>query len=475
MSVGQSTIQLPFTTSHAFIIGIDDYQHVSPLSTAVNDAKALAVTLTENHGYRVHPPLLNATKTDILQLLEDDIPQLVGEQDRVFFYFAGHGIALDSDDNPKGYLVPADARPGDSETLVSMDVFHEAISKLPCQHGMLILDCCFAGAFKWSTGFRDVVFDLPGIIYEERFYQYAQDPAWQVITSSAADQKAVDILSDRSLGMRNTGEAQHSPFALALLEGLAGEADTTPKIKGDGVITATELYTYLRDRVEDETTEQGKRQSPSFFSLQKHDKGQYIFIHPRHPLNLPPIPKRNPFMGLRSYNEDNASLFYGRDRVIEALHGLTQDHPLIVVSGASGTGKSSVIKAGLLPLLRKQSYQILPVLRPGKEPLESLQLSLSLSAKKTKAGTINYQLPVNDQTSVLLIDQYEELITQCLHEEDRYAFEQQLADWIRQYPQLRIIISVRADFEPQFVDSPLADRWHAGRYTVPAFNNDELR
>ena len=371
----EQLIQLPFTTSHAFIVGINDYQHLAPLSTAVRDAEVLAEVLANDHGYQVHPPLLNASKADLTKLLEKDLPELVGSEDRVLFYFAGHGIALDSDDSPKGYLVPVDAKPGEPESLLAMDTFHEAITKLPCKHGLLILDCCFAGAFKWSTGFRDVVFDLPGIIYQERFYQYTQDPAWQVITSSASDQKAVDILSNRSLGLRNGSDAKHSPFAQALLAGLAGEADTVPKEKGDGVITATELYTYLRDRVEDETTEQGKRQSPSMFSLQKHDKGQYIFLHPRHVLNLTPIPDRNPFMGLKSYDESDSSLFYGRDRVIEALADLAMECPLVVVSGASGTGKSSVIKAGLLPAFRKNGWHILPVIRPGKSPMESLQES----------------------------------------------------------------------------------------------------
>ena len=78
-------------------------------------------------------------------------------------------------------------------------------------------------------------------------------------------------------------------------------------------------------------------------------------------------------MGLSSYNEKDNAFFFGRDRVIEALIEMVQQRSLIVVSGASGTGKSSVIKAGLLPLLRKKKYSILPVIRPGKEPLQVLQ------------------------------------------------------------------------------------------------------
>jgi len=458
-------MQLPFQKSHAFIIGINDYQHVSRLHTAVNDAKILAEKLTTDHDYVVHGPLLDPTKEDLVNYMEETIKKVVGKEDRVLFYFAGHGIALDSEEGPNGYLVPVDAEPGKVETLLAMTTLHDELTSLSCRHGLLILDCCFSGAFKWSSGFRDIVFDLPGIVYEQRFYQYLKDPAWQVITSSASDQKAVDVLENHSLGLREQSNLSHSPFALALLEGISGAADIVPKGRGDGIITTTELYTYLRDWVEDVTMAQSKRQTPALFSLKRHDKGQYVFLHPRHPFNLPPAPERNPFMGLKSYNEGDASLFYGRDRVIIALRELIKQQNFIVVSGASGTGKSSVIKAGLLPALRKKNWEILPVVRPGKVPMDSLQ---------EKVPDLTKVLSPNSNT-VLIIDQYEELITQCLDIHQKEAFEQQLADWLKQYPSLRIIISVRSDFEPQFEENALSLWWNNGRYIVPAFSTEEFR
>ena len=457
-------IELPFSTSHAFIIGINDYEHVSQLSTAVNDATVLAENLEKFHGYQVHAPLLNATKSDILKLLNDDLPNLIGNDDRVLFYFAGHGIALDSEEGPNGYIVAADTKPGEKETLIPMDELHDAITSLPCRHGLLILDCCFAGAFKWSSGFRDVVFDLPKIIYEERFWRYCKDPAWQVITSSAYDQKAVDIITNQSLGLRENNGKSHSPFASALFNAFDGDADIIPAGKGDGIITATELYTYLRDLVETETTEKVKRQSPSLFNLQRHDKGEYVFLHPNHRFNLPPTPDRNPFMGLSSFNEEDATLFFGRDRVVEELLEKIKQRSLIVVCGASGTGKSSVIKAGVLPQLRKQGHHILPIIRPGKEPMKTLQ---------TELPDIKNQLAIKN--AVLVIDQYEELITQCLHSEERNEFEAQIAEWLVKYPDLHILLSIRSDFEPQFESEVLTKWWLPGRYVVPAFSLEEIR
>lgn len=458
-------MQLPFQKSHAFLIGINDYQNVSPLQTAVNDAEALANKLEEDHGYIIHGPLLNPTKKELEVYVEKVIKTEVGKEDRVLFYFAGHGIALDSKKGPKGYLVPIDAKSGEEASLYPMKILHDALTDLPCRHGLLVLDCCFSGAFKWSSGRRDIIFDLPGIIYEQRLYQYLKDPAWQVITSSASDQKAVDVLEERSLGFRGEIEEEHSPFARALMDGISGEADMYPQERGDGVITTTELYTFLRDRVEDLTMSESKRQSPSLFSLKKHDKGQYIFLHPRHPLNLPSVPDRNPFMGLKSFDESDASLFYGRDRVVNKLKLLVDAEQFVVVSGASGTGKSSVIKAGLLPKLRKEGWKILPIIRPGLEPLENL--AIQIPDIKTAITT--------QEKIILVIDQYEELITRCLEVQKKEAFETKMVNWLTSYPNLKIIISVRADFEPQFKKSPLATYWVKGRYNVPTFSNDELR
>ena len=138
--------------------------------------------------------------------------------------------------------------------------------------------------------------------------------------------------------------------------------------------------------------------------MRKHDKGEFIFLHPKHRLNLPPMPARSPYKGLQSFDESDKSLFYGRDRAIRELQARCDSVRLLVVSGASGTGKSSVVKAGLLPLLREAGHRILPVIRPGLHPLAALERALT---EVGAAGT---------PKAVLLIDQFEELITRCTDE-----------------------------------------------------------
>ena len=83
------------------------------------------------------------------------------------------------------------------------------------------------------------------MIHKERFERFLKSPAWQVLTSAAHNQKALDVVAGQTLGSRGIREkdgTQHSPFALALYNALRGEGDLIPKGGGDGVITATELY-----------------------------------------------------------------------------------------------------------------------------------------------------------------------------------------------------------------------------------------
>jgi len=461
---------LRFAQHLAFIVGIDAYERVSPLETAVSDARRLAQVLADMQHFRVHPPLVDASGQAMRTLLHETLPRQVGPEDRVLFYFAGHGIAGDGDDGPAGYLVPADADPTNVASLLPMAEVQDALQALPCRHLLLILDCCFSGAFKWSSRTRAIGTLMPKRIYKERFDRFIDDPAWQVMTSAAHDQKAMDVLQGRATGDRGRADAAdgeaHSPFAQALFDGLAGDADARTDREGDGVITATELYSYVRDRVEPQTLEAGasRRQTPGFFPLGKHDKGEFIFLHPHHRLNLPPIPSRSPYKGLESFDESDRLLFYGRDRVIREMQARASTARLLVVSGPSGTGKSSVVKAGLLPVLREEGWRILPVIRPGIHPLAELEKALPAIGAP------------GEPKAVLLIDQFEELITRCASEAERQDFIARLRQVVDDEAHVhRVIITVRSDFEPQLSGGALQSIWTAGRCTVPAFSLEELK
>jgi WD40 repeat protein len=382
-----------FQLNVAVVIGINDYQNnISQLSTARQDAEAIARLLETEYQYQV---ILITDATEIQpsfdrlhQFFEQDLPDRIQspQSTRLIFYFAGHGIAEGSDRGPSGYLIPQNAKLGDVATYLSMQFVHDSLSRLACHHLLVILDCCFGGAFRWANS-RHLDFIDSGKVYKQHYEYFTRFPAWQVITSAAHDQKALDLSIDR----RHSDEAaQHSPFALALLEGLGtSQAD----LIRDGVITTHELYVYLQDRL---TKLFGAQQTPGIWPLKPdYDRGEFIFtssdFNEAALADAPPIDTRsNPYRGLKSFEERHADLFFGREVLVAQLferlsqpltQGLSQDksrqisQKLLIVLGVSGSGKSSLVKAGLLPKLRSQvepKWCVLTPMRPGRSPFSSL-------------------------------------------------------------------------------------------------------
>ncbi|MBR8840657.1 MAG: caspase family protein [Stigonema ocellatum SAG 48.90 = DSM 106950] len=492
--------------SFAITIGINKYINPLPvLETAVNDAKEVANVLAKKYQYEVLSLLdTDATQSQISGLLEDFKQQRltlpngdkvqIEPEDRVLFYFGGHGIAVDgleNADGPVGYLIPQDAR-DDKSTWLPMQQLHDALLKLPSRHLLIILDCCFAGSFRWAQSHRDPVRSQK--MYKERYERLMSGCAQQVITSAADDEKALD--SPYGFGYRrgeDEGE-EHSPFAKLLLAGLNGEADLTK----DGIITAHELYVYIECELGKITT----KQTPGYCELRGQDKGEYVFVtrdFAQDPLEKAPQlnEKTNPYRGLESFNEEDKEFFFGRQRVIEKLHEhlSTREKPrLTVVQGASGTGKSSLVKAGLLPRLRSKQWQIIGPMRPGKSPFKALAREV---LHTVNGNIVDYQNQINglskellkltpsafiekvssgNNNSVLVIDQFEELVTMC-HPE----MQKQFLSWLKKLlahnsERLHVIITLRSDFEPQF-SSTLLERsqWMKARFVVPPMTQDELR
>lgn len=493
-----ANVDLPFETSHAFIIGIDNYLNTTKLSTAVADALDIKVIL-EAHGYLVHEPLLDeaASKENIEKLISEEIPELINPKDRLIFYFAGHGIAFDSEVDPRGFLIPVDADLDQQESLVAMSFLKENMDRWDCKHGLLIMDCCFAGAFRWSMGLRAIRRRKAKVIYAERFLRYTTDPAWQIITSASADEEAIDVLN-KLIGTRpNTG---NSPFATALKEGLAGAADfKVLSGKKDGVITATELYVYLRDRVQEMTASSPVKQTPAIFNLGKHGKGEFMFVNsdPTVPFNLPPFPARNPYMGLSSFTENDATLFFGREDQVDALWQKVQAHSFTIVTAGSGTGKTSLVQAGLIPQLRairaqgnggvdgetkpeaannnnELSWNIVSIPRTGNDPLAKLEMAHP-----------GWETKLADQKTILIVDQYEEALGGGLSAKPWIDFEAKMAALIGaekarltlgEEPRFKLVLVVRSDYELLLhgIEHPLKEWWTDSRYFVPPFSEEDL-
>ncbi len=482
------------TRNVAVILGINEYESddIPSLKTARPDAERLSEILEDKHDYEVSfddgtvSTLLvdgQATKKgleDILAILS----RLVTETDRLLFYFAGHGVALRGEDGPQGYLVPQDAT-ADKESYVLMQELHDTLTMLPCRHCLIILDCCFSGSFRWSS--TRAWSPPPRTLYVEEYLRFVRYPAWQVLTSTAYDQEAVDSLTGSGFGVREESGQTHSPFAQALFNALQG-GDNEADANDDGILMATELQLYLRNKVEVKVEQKtGRQQTPQLWGLHKHDKGEYIFLLGEPSLKPAPEPsvELNPYRGLEPYNEEHADKFFGRGRLIELLAQTVTAQPLTILLGASGTGKSSLVKAGLLPYLQQFNRESETVnwvmwrmpgeagqppqpLRPTEAPLYALTRLLTRSADlDPKPADVNLSQDINsvsrvvstwgqrnpDQRLLLVIDQFEELITLCRDEVEQKQFVTLLLEAVEANPnQLRLIITLRSDFEPQIRD-----------------------
>ncbi|OKH30659.1 hypothetical protein NIES2119_30500 [[Phormidium ambiguum] IAM M-71] len=302
--------------SLAVVIGINKYfNNIAPLETAVNDADKLANLLEQKYNYQVLLLLDKAatqsrlndlliTFTEQKLLLANGKELQLQRNDRLLFYFAGHGTPLDEEndtDKPTGYLIPQDGQRDNSNTWISMARLHDSLSELPCRHLLLILDCCFAGTFRWAAGHREVVRRQHQKLYRENYERYLSNRVQQVITSAAHDETAAD--STYTFGRREKDNSGHSPFAELLIRGLNGEADYTK----DGVITAGELWVYL----ENELFKKKTKQTPELWEFKRHEKGHYIFPLPDFDINLLPI---EPKIVQETNAQQNSELVETRDR-----------------------------------------------------------------------------------------------------------------------------------------------------------------
>lgn len=184
----------------------------------------------------------------------------------------------------------------------------------------------------------------------------------------------------------------------------------------------------------------------------------------------------NPYKGLRAFNESDAEIFYGRESLVQQLLARLGEggdlSRFLAVIGPSGSGKSSVVRAGLIPALRRgglpgsENWFIVDML-PGKHPFEELEASLlrvavnppeSLLAQ-LKDGSrgllraVHRILPADESVElVLVVDQFEEVFTLIEDEAERSLLLDNIATAIMdERSRLRVIVTLRADF----TDKPL--------------------
>jgi WD40 repeat protein/transcriptional regulator with XRE-family HTH domain len=231
----------------------------------------------------------------------------------------------------------------------------------------------------------------------------------------------------------------------------------------------------------------------------------------------------SPYRGLTAFEEQDAGFFFGRETAaVEVLDRMSRSlggTGLLVVSGVSGAGKSSLLRAGVLPRLRADGLPAVPgaawwprvVFTPTRAPLDELALRagvlagadavavrrelegapawFALTARQAALarppGDPDGGPTMNDQPGqrrlVLVVDQFEELFTQCPEEGQRRAFITALhaaataGHGPDQAPAALVVLGVRADFEARCADYPQLAGPVQDRYLVTAMTERQLR
>lgn len=243
---------------------------------------------------------------------------------------------------------------------------------------------------------------------------------------------------------------------------------------------------------------------------------------PRHSLIRDGRTDQSPFKGLLAFQEEDEAIFYGRETLTtdllhrllpsvvwarqldSSLSGKTNVLPtasplsttFLALVGASGSGKSSVVRAGLIPALRRQTDWPIHLLTPTAHPLESLAVTLTRESESVTAVTtliddmrrdprslhlyvrkLLGDLP-NRPTLLLVIDQFEELFTLCKDEAEKRAFVENLVTAVNPDtagPTI-VTLTLRADFYSHCLQfASLHALLEQQQKIVPAMTAVELR
>jgi len=213
-----------------------------------------------------------------------------------------------------------------------------------------------------------------------------------------------------------------------------------------------------------------------------------------------PTPGDAPFKGLQFFDVEDSDLFFGRETLTAKLMDRLRDtNFLSVIIGASGSGKSSLVRAGLVPTLKKGNadWQV-HILTPTAHPLEALAIELTRESESvTAAATLVDDLSKDPRSlhfflsrqtqprhTLLVVDQFEELFTLCRDEFEREAFIDNLLAAIAPSPlaplpkgegDITLVITLRADFYAHLAQYPeLRDAVAQGQEYIGPMTTEDL-
>lgn len=464
----------------ALVVGINTYddQRMSNLITPAEGADAIAQLLTDYGDFNVqrlpprqevigstspHRVSLTQLETALVQLFKPDGNSI---PDTALLYFSGQGLCKDRGIQTS-FLATSDVNPNRGNWGLSLQWLRQLLQKSPVRQQIIWLDCYCSG--EWLN----LAEADPGNRVQDRCFIATSYPEFN---------------RDRSY------------LTKALLQGL------DPTHKPDGVITNYTLVESIN-----------QVSQPVIFAnsgspiLLTHRSSEEMKVEDcpekLQPPNLEISPRHNicPYKGLAYFdcNDKDPNYFYGRSALTDQLLEQVRRGNFLAVLGASGSGKSSVLRAGLLHQLKlgqrlSGSHQWpLYIIRPSEHPLQSLALTfinpelsevdrnnqLAKATELIQMGAVGLAVMVRAVAGqgrvMLVVDQFEEVFTQCRDETEREQFFECLLGGLqRTEHQLCLAIAMRTDFLGKCAErdySGLAQKLQAHLITVMPMTPEELK
>ncbi|MEQ8466956.1 nSTAND1 domain-containing NTPase [Coleofasciculus sp. E1-EBD-02] len=348
-----------------------------------------------------HPTQLVRVKT-----LQEAIANLFNPPSRqvpdtALLFFAGHGLRNDQGGVSEGFLATSDVKPQDGKWGVSLQWLRRLLQESPVRQQIVWLDCCHSGEL---LNFLEAD---PGAMGEAR------------------DRCFIAASRDFEVAYEEFG-GEHGVLTGALLPSLR------PEGKSQGWVTNYSLVEAINRQL------LTSRQRPIF-----HNSGGEILLTGRKETIERAVLMAGvcPYKGLESFefNDHDPKYFYGRTALTDQLLAKIRQGNFLAVVGASGSGKSSLVKAGLLYQLKLgqrlsgSDQWAIRIFRPGEHPLKSLALALvdqddgesgevERLASQGMARLAELVRAIDAPRVVLVVDQFEEVFTLCQDDREREQF-----------------------------------------------------
>ncbi|MBD2499039.1 nSTAND1 domain-containing NTPase [Anabaena azotica] len=421
---------------YALVVGITDYkQPLSILSKPATDAEAVA-KLLKAHGDFQDIKLLKGKVSK--QTLGEALRILLREQaekNEALIYFTGHGITVaDLElETQQAYLATSDLtivtqgkQIVEQTGGISLLNLNNLIRDSRLSSLVVLLDCCHSGNF------------LERNLIERTLTAFNSQPDYYFIAACRGFQQAYALKSE-----------QHSIFTTAMLAGLSADnTNDNGQVSGDRLFD--KIYTKLKGSGQ-EPIRMGWGRSITIVTHQQKIAA-YLFE----------VKDECPYQGLKAFEAEQKEFFFGRKQVVRDILAKLNKQPFVPVIGASGSGKSSVVRAGLIPeLLADQRWRVIEPIKPGFEPLNELRTAFKQCFKQAKQEsqfqTLSQDYPDNlpniiahlpgDTKFLLVVDQFEEVFTLCARNEEQERFIDLLTQVV-EIPdsRLAVVITMRADF-----------------------------